>query len=652
VINPEAKRIRDKIAVYLDEVGVCVDALLALVPEVADPPPPPPPDPIPTDKPVYGAAFVNMARAICTEHAFPGGGAYWRAIRAPVFTPGEPQRVRIHVMAGGNAIAFAHPEYGYTLNGVEVHRFKPTGNRYEFMLDAATLPAGLDGLCQEGFTAYDASGQKVPLTESVLPFFIRINRNGGQKHLAIWQTGTFDMSRNGAKFEWGIIPVALVNPRPRPIKGRAGTPFTGPLQRTKLTRIDLVPQIKGDHYYPQIDRHGFWSFASNHVYEISEIERATAWPHPAIDGPRGVGTVAGPLWCWPGRKGGGYATELKRLAHVHPDGRVETLFGEYETFPASYWEDKAKMARKWRGKWEGVSADRQDVTFGWGGGFVPHTLEIDPKSALVDGENTHFTGPKMLFVCRQFNRVLELEFDPRSHATEVVAREVQMGFTKPWALALSPDAYYVTDEGASRIYGYDIRTHAKLFEIVHPNPQGIAFHDGHLYVGGKAQPVWKINLATQEKVPFVQPTWNSFQSEFMYLWIGASEFGAPALFATTFQVQQFGRAQAWSLDGTPLDWQTHSYKPYGAGGATDSYTYSTAGGVAHAALIHGGMDIGLSQFTLTEPGDPVIDEQKYIAGRNEFHAKGYHVTHSHWLDVDPPRGVSANIDYYLDVEGR
>lgn len=282
---------------------------------------------------------------------------------------------------------------------------------------------------------------------------------------------------------WAVVP-AKPAPVPRPIlTKRLYTPPTPTLPRKELHCEDFIVFRGGDQHFPNINKDGVLSTFDPQSYTWSGLH-AKLPTQPCYDGPRGIGSASYVTHVWLSVAKvpiNGvevdvdltYFSDSWRIARVTPNGKILTLVGwRHIDNMQGHWEDSEadKMKRlELVGDWSAIPEALRGFREIWGFDWDERTFEIDQTSPLVDGFHTHKVGVT-LYVADSFNnRILKVQFDPKSHETPP---KVTLFATlkDPWDLATRNGRIFVSERQSHRICEYDMDTGALVRVLV----QGMA----------------------------------------------------------------------------------------------------------------------------------------------------------------------------------
>jgi hypothetical protein len=601
--------------------------------------------------------------------------------------------------AGGVRKKLPGYEYGVLINGIEVLRVKPNGDwegpvatggysACKFKLVADSLPASVeDGEGQWGLRQYNEQGLEVPVQGTLAPSWFHINRAGRAKDAPffVFQSGSFDVARNGFVFHYAKVPRGIIfdaqgrvrKPRAKPLQAgmTRGAEWTAPYTWTdtdRFTSVQLIPYLKNDNYQLTMNRHGVPNTNGCHVYMFQDFENKDYWIHPSTDGDRGVGSASMVVDPQNARLGGAHFLEHGRFARISDTGRIETIAGWVHDHPAPTWNDEAEIKRRRRlvGRgWELMPVAKRGLDRVWRWCWVQSTLRSHATAPAIpnDGNNgtpevPHQVGPAALIARRFQNDLLEVTHDPNSHLTEAsVALRLDGQLRRPWAVIEHNDIVMVTEEAGNCVSAFRYGTWEKLWESAWIQaPQGMD-HDGQgnvtvaSFITGK---VHRFHMDSPQVVTHIADHQKTGKSNFAG--VGVSKDGktgpvgwfAVANYAETVN---FGHAQGFHPSTTialpkgmgPFPW---SYVPHGKGGGP-SCTYSLPANMSHGSIIYGGADVGLIVVRLAKTGEPKFDHNQYTADAAAWSAQGFDLVYGvhcrPWLDIDLPRGFSPATDRFI-----
>jgi hypothetical protein len=557
----------------------------------------------------------------------------------------------------------------------------------------------------DGWHIFDIEGFAAP--DTAHPLWVYVAKSGAVNgkyppgDFAPVQTGSFGLvHEDGPTARWGKAPLTLDPPamqiQPRP----TFTHFSHKALPAELFRRNLSPYINGDPPYLRPTDDGRRTCLNSHAYAYSTIVAA----RPGVvlrDGPYGVGLVPGATVLWIGARGTVFFLDSWRFGRVLPNGEVITLCG---------WRH-GDNGLELVGDWSAIPPERHGLREPWGMVFlgkpikkVHDTLLANPDTSVTvpleaigaanDGvlAHPHQFNPVAFIADSQNNRILRVEFDGHSHDVKPKVTEFVTGLYDPWSLAIDEnDVLYVTERQANRItmwstatsqtsLGTLIETPSPGFTLAyidgnrrvvrvrprdelrtHPCvlPEGIAYQDGEITWASKAQSdIRRINVATRE-MRVLASFDAAAKAEYAQISLSDGTFGPRGTaFLSTWEVERMGCPWGFLPDGTR--WYPAAMASVaansGKGGKWEGIGYSMASAVRGGRLIYSGADYGIVELSLAQPGDYTIDEARFAAGKREYDRAGYRLrcgVHGfrQWQDEPLPWGMSADVDYYLEMNG-
>jgi hypothetical protein len=445
-----------------------------------------------------------------------------------------------------------------------------------------------------------------------------------------------------------------------------------PPARKDVVITSLAVPRPGDLYRPARTKEGVWTTANRENYFYSDFEQAVPML-PMLDGPRGRGSIIAPVHLEVGSatpngtlRGNVYFIESWRIGKVTPDGTVVTLAGYRHKDMASYWNDPTSAELV--GDWSAIPAARRGFAQPWGMAWDPRTTTINETAAPIPSEGNekpHIYGPTLYVSDTYRDRVVKIQYDAFAHGVPPKITEFITGLNQPWDVAIVGTQLYVSDRMNNAIKVFDIDTAGLVKTINVIQPEGMALLDGWLYYASvKSKSIRKIELATGQDVLIADPTvagsgmGSSINGNSRYMKIAVSDgsFGPRGMIAyTTWSNSYLGYPIL--LDGATgkaIDWlqlkpgeQMKGTKPLGLG------SYASSVGIGHGRMLFGTAEEGLHVVSKALPTDPVIDSAKYDAGREQWQARGYGLTHGPggygYYGLPLPWGASPEIDYFLQA---
>lgn len=614
-----------------------------------------------------------------------------------------------NIAGGGILGAFPSPMYALHLNGVERARYTRVGAE-----TVGTFAGALDNepdgplLCE--IVALDASGNAATTTESLPPYWMILDRNGGAKDApdVIFQTNSFEWTHQRPFHLWARVPKAMLGAQPAPLPTWV-TPVAfatalAPNQLTRSTRVPATSENQSQTHYPVTDRHGNVSTANIQAYFKEDISRPLPrLPH--LDGPRGVATVNECTFLRGGRDGKVYGCDAYSFWVVDNAGNKRTLAGIRYSGAHVFSDDALdNPLLEWVGNWDAsIPATERFPWSSWGMAWDNSTIDVILNSAPIPpGETEHPHAPPgpTCFVSDRHGYVLKMRFDPLSHATPAVITR-HFAADDPWGVECDSGVIYVAERQKHRIAKYDVATGNYLGDLIAnaagapfcvfdaPNttlnrallapgvtleqaraqsilaPETIVLQDGFIYWGCSVQrQVRRIEIATGKVDVVCEPFWDT-KSIFVYLSISDGTFGPRGtVFTTTFSNEAFGRPQAWlptpgtAADGTALTnsklWNFQNYDHYtlnGCGGASAGTNYGAATAVKDGALFVGSASHALDVFTQKAATDVAPDYARMASGCGWYLDQGHWLLHGNfgygYTQYPLPWGENADCDYWL-----
>jgi hypothetical protein len=522
-----------------------------------------------------------------------------------------------------------------------------------------------------------------PDDATVHPLWMHVGTPGPQTWVP-FQTGSFGVEHeDGPVARWGKAPTQLdpvVKQQGYPLPARQWAPMAGHPASTSLYRRDLVPAINGDPFYLHTLDDGLKTCMNSQGYAWSSFVAKL----PSVvtrDGPRGVGLVSGATHLQIGRRGGVYGLDCWRMFHIEPSGYVRTLLG---------WRH-GDNGLELVGDWSAIPVERRGLHESWGLTWDTRTTAesaLDTSLLLDRGdgvmEHPHTVGPVAFIADTQNNRILRVQFDPRSHETPPKVTEFIVGLNDPWDVVYSKGLLYVSERFAHRINSYNATSGAFVETLVQGaalsgvdknrlvvlsgtldqrraepcvGPEGLFILGDWLYFGSRAaQRVKRIHLVTRVIETACDPYFDTSPGGSQFCKIAVRTDGT--VFASTWEVVAKGGPRAHRPDGTAWSIQepgsTHVRE--GRGGKWADIGYSTSSAVDDNRIVCSGADYGIAEFSLALPSDPPAwNATLYAQGKREYEFSGHRPTHGidafgQW-GLQPPWGKSAACDYYLAAQG-
>jgi hypothetical protein len=662
------------------ELLAAFDAVRALVlshaPVVAPPPPPPPP-PSGDGPVVLGSRALNLSK-IVQFYDWSAAGRYVRYIKNMFWSKTSSATNDIQITAND------HTGVDYRLSGTYTltARFEgagPTVALATFIAPAGTVRKTFENVnlssLQDGWHLFDIM---CPDDATAVPFWMHVGAVQPQTW-APFQTGSFGATHeDGPVIRWGKAP-AQITATGYPLPPRQWAPM-GYATAASMYRRDLVPGINGDPPYLRTLDNGAKSCMNTHAYAWSSF--IAQKPSVVLrDGPRGVGLVSGATHLQIGRRGGIYGLDCWRMFHIEPSGYVRTLLG---------WRH-GDNGLELVGDWSAIPVERRGLHESWGLTWDTRTIAesaLDPSLLLDRGdgvmEHPHTVGPVAFIADTQNNRILRVQFDPRSHDTPPKVAEFIVGLNDPWDVVYKNGLIFVSERFAHRIAAYDATTGAfvetivsgaalsvlnknRLVQVlgtleerrVEPcvGPEGLFILGDWLYFGSRAaQRVKRIHLTTRAIEAACDPWFDTSAGGSQFCKIAVRADGT--VFVATWEVSAMGGPRAYRHDGTGWAIQTTGSTSVreGRGGNWADVGYNTSVAVDDFRIVYSGADYGIPELSLALPSDPPAwDKVLYAQGKREYEYAGHRLTHGidgfGQFGQPLPWGLSAALDYYLTAQG-
>ncbi|MCC6194688.1 MAG: choice-of-anchor D domain-containing protein, partial [Burkholderiales bacterium] len=533
---------------------------------------------------------------------------------------------------------------------------------------AVAFDVDLSGLA-EGW--YLASVQGLDASWSVLDYGVYVRKGASALAHALMPvtTASHELIFEGqGRYQTTWVPTRF-EPVTVPYPARAFPDHPAIPARKDLVITSLAVPRPGDLYRPAVTKDGVWTTANRENYFYFDFEQGKPLL-PMLDGPRGKGNIVSPVHLEVGSaapggvlRGNVYFIESWRFGKVTPDGTVVTLAGYRHKDVASYWQDPTSA--ELIGDWSSIPVGRRGFAQPWGMAWDPRTLGINETAAPIPSEGNekpHIYGPVAYISDTYHNRVLKLQFDARAHAVPPKVTEFIIGLNQPWDVIAVGVELYVSDRMNNAIKVFDMDTGALVKTIPVTQPEGMALLDGWLYYASvKSKSIRKINLATGENLLISDPTVAGSvmsyhinnNSRYMKIAVSDGSFGPRGMIAyTTWSNSYYGYPIL--IDGATgkmIDWIATKSGEQVRGMNPPLGSYSSAVGIGHGRMLFGTAEDGLHVVSEALPTDPVVDAAKYKAGREQWQAKGYGLTHGYagygFYGLPLPWGVTPEIDYFL-----
>lgn len=675
-------------------------------PPPVEPPAPPPPAPLPAVTPWLRKRKLQLAALISIQGSEIEGGAYMRGQFNVEWAP-APRTVGIR---GSNAQT-PLTATSYTLTITDQHQavvytqtVARTGPTAQF--DVPALPVGpyiVDVAASDGIETCYPMGVTVwaegapPL--ALMPLVEHSHRmfrtTVGRAEEAVWKVpdgngpnGLPDGSLNERhSLDYGMVP-ARFSPTIEPLLPREATPFTATPDANLFVCREIVPSRAHEVVRPTLMLpQGYPTTSGVECYHHQDFT-AQVPPWPLLDGPRGQGTVTGPMFIQVGRNRKLYVLENGRWVVVGTDGTVRTLVGWRHPGIASNFRS-AEHNRELVGDWSAVAAipgQPMGLREPWGHAWDERTLTIaedEPPIPEEGNESPHVTGPVAFIADTGNNRILRVEFDRARHATPAKVSVFVAGVDHPWMVIYYEGEVFASIRGEHRIAVYDATTGAfkrnfkqganlgfidgsakPRFNISGTRaaayaepvsfPEGMVLQDGVLWVGsmmqGGAVRGWNIETGELVREQMVQTDGNTLFMQFALS--DGTFYPRGTVFASTWTNNRHGYPWAYLPNGQQVAVQGNlpaRGQLFHTGG------YGTACAVANGRLYCGQVQEGLLEVTLALPGEQPMDPQ-VSAGALEYWRKGYRSLcgNNGWghFGVPLPWGESAAMDKFFEYAGR
>lgn len=629
------------------------------------------PPPTTTGIPPLEAQAMDLAQMIVFD-AWHVGSRYERYQRLTVLQ-GSSATIKFHgenLAAGGALRPLLAAQYHLLVDGKPLATAPITSGavRGSFTLDLSTLA--------QGWHLFEVAGGTA---ETCPRWFMYVDK--GQPRVTNFvpvASGSYDVAHRGLRHFYSRVPAGR-SPSAWPLPARECPQFSEALPAAQLYRENLVPSREGNITRPNRTADGVVSSFNKQAYFWSDLIRKQP-PLALLDGPRNVGTLMMPTTVLVTRQGGAYFADPWRVGRLAPDGTITTRAGFRHKAPASYYQGTQELELV--GDWSAIPRERHGFHEIWGLAWDGASLATNPDAKPIDGEQPHFTGPRLFVADSQNNRVVLLSFKADAHDAPVVT-EFLTGLQDPWDVAWAGGVLYVTERKAHRIAAYDARTGAFLRTVVSGAalakidvnrevtrladlatiraqpcvaPEGLFHQDGWLYFGSKANgQVRRVRPEGGDVQVVCEPPIDG-NSKFMKIALSDGTFGPRGtVFSWTWSIGNFGMPVAHLPDGRRWSYNGFEYISRGRGGRWESLGYGSAGGIGLGRLITGSSQEGLVQISKALATDPAPDYKTFRAGQTAFLQRGHNLLHGHHgyghHGLPLPWGESAEIDHYLRWNG-
>lgn len=694
-------------------IGIALVAIAAAVTPAApapgpDParPPKPGPEPAPTPDPDIGKILtrtLNLERAVTFQALHAIYTPYERFQRLLVLKSARERVQILGVNLGsgqGGRRALSGTEYTLLCDGKPVATQQaPAGAAsLDFMVDTTQI--------EHGWRLFDIDCRGSGESAQVLPVFVMRKAVTEQPPFMWTIRAEFERAVRGQPNVMAAAKVpARFAPRAVPITTKRRYANVPVIERKLLHCEMLVPVKFGDMYRPNVNRDGIMSTFDCQAYTWSQFHG----PYPLVallDGPRGVGTVSALTHVMTSeavingvQRRSVYATDPWRVVRISEDGTISTLAGyRSKGNMLRHWSDAEKMPRDEFGKhavelvgdWSAVPGDRRGFHELWGLAWDTRTVTVDPKLPLIPNDTAggelqqQHPDPVLFAADTQRNRICRIQFDHASHATPAKVTEFITGLLDPWDVVYADGLLFVSERKSHRICAYDATTGARVRvvvqgqplatvdvnrEVITPNvpaaqaaacvaPEGLAFQDGWLYFGSKAQAQIRRVRPDGSELEVVRPVEITGNSKFVKLALSDGTFGPRGASLTwTWSNADGGGPEVWSpAPGSKKLTDTIWWGM--AQGGTGDWTlrsgYATAGCASHGQLLNSNMLEGLSRVTASQSGD-VAETPAVATGRQQYMGRFLHLVHGidgfGYYGLPLPWGETPEIDAYLTFCG-
>lgn len=467
-------------------------------PEPSPPPPAPPPAP-PAPPPAARPPDVSLSIA-GDVNVFADWLPASRYQRSEDPEDGADVKVRAIRTPDGNPRPFKGLQYGLTADGVVVAT-AAAGGAAEITFKPTLAP---------GWHLLDVLGP-----ERTVPYVANAPGDAPRPWLPV-VSNSHVWEASGGRFHIRWVP-AVWKPTVLPITLRPASKAidTAPPRRPALFEQWLVPQRTDDVNRPRMFRGQM--FCDGYEPYFADHAEAAIPVLPAIDGPRGVGTVTMPTHFVFGHDGGGYFCEGTRFGHVSATGYVRTIVGyrhSVDACPEMSAPHAPPVVPELVGDWSAIPVERRGLHGVWGFAWDHRTTVIDETATPVEVapgvfRQPHKVPPTGFIADTQNNRVLRVENSPTMPLAPAKVFEHITGLGDPWDPVCVDGVLYVTERLAHRISAWDATT-GKMLRIV---AQGV----GALgTVSSNRKPILTPALATARQQPCVLPEGLYYQDGWLY----------------------------------------------------------------------------------------------------------------------------------------
>jgi hypothetical protein len=666
-------------------------------------PPPPAPAPGPTEPPAPAPApalpwlrkrKLQLLSLISIEGSEIEGGAYqrgqfhveWAPAARTVGIRGSNVNTPLTAASYTLTITDQHQAIVYTQTVVR------SGRTAQF--DVPALPVGpyivdvapSDGIetCYPmGVTVWAEGAPPLALMPLVEHSHRAFRTTVGRAEEAVW--GVPVEERHSV--DYGMVP-ARFQPTIEPLPPRAAPHFQATPDANLFVCREVVPSRAHEIVRPTLMLpQGYMTTSGVECYHHQDFTAAVP-PWPLLDGPRGQGTVTGPMFIQVGRNKKLYVLENGRWVVVSPEGTVRTLIGWRHPGVASNFRS-AQHNRELVGDWSAVAAAGgvMGLREPWGHAWDERTLTVDEAAPIPPNETEvpHHVGPVAFIADTGNNRILRVEFSPVSHAVPAKVSIFVAGVDHPWSVIYYKGELFASLRGEHRVAVYDATTgEFKRNFLAGANlgfidgsakprfningtreaayaqpvsfPEGMVLQDGVLWVGsmmqGGAVRGWTIDTPTPTMV-----------REQMVQTDGNTLFMAIALSDGTFYPRGTVFASTWTNNRHGMPW---AYLPNGQQVAVQGNLpargqlfhtggYGTACAVADGRLYCGQVQEGLLEVSLAiageQPMNPIVRD-----GALQYWREGWRTLcgNNGWghFGAPLPWGRSAAMDAFLEYAGR
>jgi hypothetical protein len=646
-------------------------------PPPAPPPAPPPPPPAPpTEFPTVTKHLLNLSRVVCFEQWSTADRYNRYEMLLRVSGSAEVRFHAVNFAGGGSPLDLGVGTYKLLVDGAQVATCDvPSGTR------VGTFRFSTAGLAHGRHVA-----ALVPLAGETAPemdLWVDHGEAAYQQDFIPVRNGTFEVALGGQQYMTALIPAdRKPDPKGWPIAPRKAVPFTHFAGPAELHSTMLLP-ANSPMDRPSLTKEGFLVGAGQQAYIWTNTTEVIP-DLPRHDGPRGLGLVHGLTFMRFDRHGGIYGLDSHSIVRISPDGTVKRRAGFVHDYPPSYYADPQKLRRL--GHWD-MPIEQAQFRHPWGFAWDPSTLVLDEVTDPIDGEQPHLSGPVMYVANTGMRRIDKVQFNPRDREEPAITAHVTN--VDAWFCGVWNGALIVADRNKSTVSAYDLVIPNKLLSVIHQGPQTATFNpdnwlaltshplsmsraypgiahpeggdilDDELFLGTWSQgQVRALNLKDGRVRTHVQDVTRGSGADYVQVSVAQEDGFGPrgSLVTASWTVTHFGAPQLFKPDGTPWGFARFSYAPVGKGGqGWDTLSYSSAACIGKHGLAYCGAGEGVRLITLAQAGDVEVDHERYRAGRIAYAARGLNLTHGQLgmsvYGYPPPFGLSADIDYFLSVNG-